>query len=257
MKMRALQAAIGTAAVAVFGATPLFAASINYGDFVGSTVVFQAIIEDSITDPLPLYGAPTVIGDQLDFGPTAFGSFSANGNADITDGLLRGSVTAKAGYSLDSFSFTEFGDYTLQGGSGTTGTAAYIGQTFFVTITEVDGVALGVNAFTVSASSIFTSDGDFFLPAEAGTAVAWAGAGSIDLAAALADRKAEFPQITGNAVTGIEFTSNNTLVTTSESGTVSFIQKKDVQLSIVSIPEPASLSLIGLGAAVLLRRRRI
>lgn len=257
MKIRALQAAIGTTAVAVLGAAPLFAAPINYGDFIGSTVVFQSITEDSITDPLPLYGAPTVIGDQLDFGPTAFGSFSTNGGADITDGLLRGSITANDGYSLDSFSFTEFGDYTLLGGGGTAATAAYIGQTFFVTITEVDGVALGVNAFTVNASSVFTSDGDFFLPDESGIAVPWSGSGSIDLAAALADRKADFPQITGNAVTGIEFTSNNTLVTTSESGTVAFIQKKDVQLSIVSIPEPASLSLIGLGASVLLRRRRV
>lgn len=256
--MRGMKAIVGASAVAFLAAAPIAsAAPINYGSFSGNTVVFQDIVEDSVTDPTPLYDTPSVVGDQLNFSPTSFGSFATGGDADITDGLLQGKVSAQQGYHLETFSFSEFGDYTLIGENGTNATSANIGQVFFVTITEVDGVALGANSFTLVGNSSFTSGGTFVLPDDAGIAQPWFGSGSIDLTAGLAAQKAEFPGLYGDFVTGIEFTSNNTLAATSESGTVAFIQKKDVSLEIVAVPEPASLSLLGLGATFLLRRRRI
>lgn len=256
--MRGLQTIIGaTAAVALIAVPVVSAAPINYGNFSGNAVVFENIIEDSLTDPPPLYGSPTVLGDQLNFSPTFYGSVATGGDADITDGVLQGKVSAKPGYHLESFSFSEFGDYTLIGDNGTSATSAHIGQVFFVTITEVDGVALGANSFTLVGNTSFTSGGEFVLPDDDGIAVSWFGSGSIDLAAELAAQKAEFPGLYGDLVTGIEFTSSNTLATTSEPGTVALIQKKNVSLDIVAVPEPASLSLLGLGATLLLRRRRI
>lgn len=255
--MRGISSFVAAASFAVFVTAPTASAiPVNYGNFNGSSVVFQDILEDSITDPTPLYGAPSIMGDQLSFSPTSFGSYANSGSADIVDGLLQGKISATPGNYLESFSFSEFGDYTLVG-NGTDSTSAKIGQIFFVTVTEVDGVALGTNSFTLVGNASVTSDGDFFLPDDAGIAVPWFGSSFIDIAGGLAARKAEFPGVYGDLVTGIEFVSNNTLATTSESGTAAFIQKKDVSIDIVTAPEPASLSLLGLGAGFLLRRRRI
>lgn len=247
-------------AVAIALSVPVNDASaipaINYGDFDGNTVIFQSIIEDSATDPSPLYGAPSLVGDTLDFNPTSFGSFSTGGAADITDGVLHGRITAKPGFHIESLSFSEFGDYTLVGPQGTSSTSASIGQTFFVKVVEVDGIALGSDAFTLVGQVSFTSDGDFFLPDDAGTAVPWLGSGNIDIAAGLAAQKAQFPGVYGDRVTGIEFSASNTLATTSEIGTAAFIQKQDVTLAVVTVPEPAALSLLSIGVGTMMLRRR-
>jgi hypothetical protein len=41
------------------------AASINHGNFMGSTVTYVDVTEASATDAVPLYGMPSVFGDSL------------------------------------------------------------------------------------------------------------------------------------------------------------------------------------------------
>src|SRR5262249_16224142 len=112
----ALFVCVAVAAVALVSATasPSHAASINWGDYVGTSVTYSTVKETS-NDALPLFGRPTVLGpappgitpcspcsipaDSLDFTPT-FNAFSnaSNGNAgDITDGQLNFTVTAHPG----------------------------------------------------------------------------------------------------------------------------------------------------------------
>jgi len=236
------------------------AAAINYGNFNGTGVTFLNITEDSSTDPTPLYGPPHVVtGDILDFDPLSFASSATGGAADITDGLLQGAVQAKPGFGISKLSFNELGSYTLAG-TGTPATSAAVGQIAFVKITELNGVALGGNSFTVSLNSVFSpSNGDFFLPAEAGIAQAWSGAGSVDIAAALAAKKASNPGTYGNfsLVTRVEFSTNNALTTTSQPGTIAFMDKKDFVLDIDTVvPEPAMIGLFGLVIPALFGRRR-
>lgn len=250
----------GAVTVAGLFASAAQAAPIVYGNFAGTGITFQGITEDSATDPTPLYGVPTVVGgDMLDFDPTAFASSASGGAADVTDGLLKGAIQAQAGYGITRFALSELGSYTLAG-FGTPATSAAVGQVAFIKITELNGVALGGNSFTVSLNSSFSpSGGDFFLPAEAGVAIAWNGSGSVDIAAALAAKKISNPGAYGNftQVTRLEFSTNNTLVTTSEAGTIAFIDKKDLVLDIDAVvPEPASLGLLALAIPALLSRRR-
>lgn len=250
----------GAFAVAGLLATASQAAPIVYGNFAGTGVVFQGITEDSATDPTPLYGLPHVVGgDQLDFDPSAFASSASGGAADVTDGLLKGAIQAQPGYGITRFALSELGSYTLAG-LGTTATSAAVGQVAFIKITELNGVALGGDSFTVALTSSFSpSGGDFYLPAEAGIAIPWSGSGSVDIAAALASKKASNPGVYGSytQVTRVEFSTNNTLVTTSEAGTIAFIDKKDLVLDIdAAVPEPASLGLLALAIPALLARRR-
>jgi hypothetical protein len=55
MRLRTLLVAL----LLVFLASPAAAASINYGDLVGISVKYLQVTEDSVTDPTPLFGAPS------------------------------------------------------------------------------------------------------------------------------------------------------------------------------------------------------
>lgn len=241
---------ISVAAVAI-GASAMIAeaASINYGDYVGQDVTFQQVTESS-SDPVPLYGAPTgVTNNTIDFDPLTFQSSSSGGSADVTDGLVTFFIQADPGFFITDLTFEEFGDYTLAG-AGTAATSAIVGQSIFVEVVEINGV-VQANPPLINFNSIFNpSNGDYFLPGEAAIAAPWFGIGTLDIQAALAQQ-----DIAGNA-TKIKVISNNTLVTTSESGTVSFIKKKDLDIGVeVGVPEPAALSLAVLGLGLMFRRR--
>ena len=58
-------------------------------------------------------------------------------------------------------------------------------------------------------------------------------------------------------MTEIVLNFNNNLQTTSENGTVSFIQKKTMVITVnPPVPEPATLSLFALSGVLVLRRKR-
>jgi hypothetical protein len=249
--------AVGAAALAAAAlSSPSEAAPINYGDFVGINVIYKAVTEDSGTDPTPLFGAPNLAGDTLDFNPPSFNSSSTGaGGVDITDGTLTFMIEAKPNQVIDELQFSEAGDFTLAGFGGT-GTFASVTADLFIDIVEVDDIS--INAIQIITSMTFTpSDGDWDLlndgpgPAVNGT---WTGSVDVDLLQVLADEGIEFT----DGVTKVNVTLDNTLVTVSENGTSSFIAKKDTKgFSVTAMPEPHAALLLGLAAALLGAGRRI
>src|SRR6476661_4815253 len=83
---------IAAVILAFIGGASVCSASILYDGMPGvqldgNTVKYEQVIESSVTDPEPLYGAPLVTGDSIDFNPVLFGSLSKAGTIDDTKGL--------------------------------------------------------------------------------------------------------------------------------------------------------------------------
>ena len=97
-------------ALGLLGVCPMAsatAAAINYGDFLGTTVTFYQVTEDSGTDPTPLFGAPTLSGDALSFNPPSFNASSQlqTPPLDFTDGTLTTTIMANQGQSIEELRF--------------------------------------------------------------------------------------------------------------------------------------------------------
>ena len=120
-----------TGALLVWGVLAVHsnATSINYGDFSGSSVMYLDVTEaaNSPGDAPPLFGAPAIFGDTLDFNPTGFSAGASDGSTDLTDGQLTLGIMAQSGLVIDSLVVSESGDYSLLGftpnsaGAGVTG----------------------------------------------------------------------------------------------------------------------------------------
>ncbi len=249
MKMRSL------AACGVIGllASPALA-DINYGDFSGNDFDFLSVTEDSTSgDPLPLFGSPTVSGNSLDFNPTFSANAEGAGGLDIVEGQLNFTVEAHDGASIDMLEFAEAGDYTLvdPGMIGTVATAASVSAAFFIEVLEVDGVSIsGVNA---NFNMTFSPSHGTFNVVDDGTALTmiWSGELNVDIQQMLADEG-----IFGDA-TMVSVALNNTLVASSEDGTIALIAKKDFDgLSVDVVPAPGAIALLAIAGMVPRRRRR-
>ena len=236
--------------VAACGSTAL-ATPINHGNRVGATVDFLNITEDSTTDVVPpaLFGSPTAVVDSLVFNPVSFGSFSAGGAFDITDGTLTTEIDARPGFNIPFVNITEKGDYTLAG-AGSPGTWCSVSMAAFITVYEVDGSA--ITPFTVSFTGTFSPNSGFYsLPANAGNAVIWNGGLNVNMDSVVAGAG-----FTGGHATRIQLTLDNQLITFSEAGTVAHIKKKEIGGVIITVPAPGALGLVGLGGLIATRRRR-
>lgn len=223
------------------------AASINYGNFgpIPPGVVFEGVTESSGTDPVPLYGPPTPFAVGLDFDPIGFVATTANGGADLTDGQMNftvsGNVNLPNVVGVDAISLFEAGDYTLAG-FGTPATSVFAGAILRATVTHINGLpVLGgpINLIPVNASVGFS------LP---GVAIAqpWGLGLFLDVGAQLAG----LGYGPNDRATKVEVAINNSLVATSQPGTIAFIAKKDFRISIVpdpgQVPEPTAVALAGM-----------
>ena len=247
--------------LAMVSGTIAHAAPINYGDFSGATVNYLQVTEEanSAGDAAPLFGAPTVTGDSIDFDPVGF-SASATGAAgnDLTDGNLNFDIVAKPNNAITSVYFSEAGDTTLAG-FGTDATFTSVTTNIFIDIKEVDGV--GINAINFNTQLAFSpSGGSYQLGADGGGGplfnTAWTGNTLIDVNAILAANN--IPYTLG--ATKVSVNLDNTLVALSENGTSSLIAKKDADGVTITtnVPEPSSVVLALLGSLGLgwLRRRK-
>jgi hypothetical protein len=237
-----------------------YATPINHGTFSGDTVIYVDVTEDTNTgDTLPMFGAPTVTGDSMDFDPIGFSASSEGGGApDITDGQLMFEVVAKTGKFIDNLSFTEAGDTALargfdQGDDAFTSVVAFI----FIDILEVSsGPITQINVEPLAM--VFTpSDGDYQLSTDGGGELtfnsSWTGSAFIDLVPIL-----EANGVLGQA-TRISVNLDNTLTAISSTGASAFIAKKDADAITITanVPEPATglLAVFGLLALVGVGRR--
>ena len=242
---------------------------------MGTHVTYVNVTEDSGADePLPLFGAPTVTGNSIDFNPTGFDAESVGADSDITDSNLVFMVTAKSGSRISQITLNEAGDTTLSGNvaPGSMGTASAVFASGVLDIHEVN--FQGINHISVPFSFTFSpSGGTYFLGTDGGGGptfqTEWTGSVTLDVDAILIANGFMIPPGAidpDGGATKISIDMDNTLVAVSQDGTGSRIAKKDFGGVIIrsnvptepggepEIPEPATfvlvgLSLMGLGLA--------
>jgi PEP-CTERM motif len=254
-------------AVLLGGAIPSHASSINYGNFNGSTVMYTDVTESS-AKPLPLYGAPTLVGDSLFFSPQQFFAES-NGNVppiDSTDGQLTFKAMAKAGNAITGINFDEAGAFDVTGFAGTTdATMASVIVVGYVSVLEIDGnsnivpypIPIGLSfAFTpFGGSTVVTNQWKFLTNGD--DSGSWAGSQSMNITQTLVN--AGYQLETG--ATKIAVNLDNRLRAKSETTGYAYIDKK-LFLEIATstpvnppVPEPAAAVLMGIGLLGLILRR--
>ncbi|MEM9352672.1 MAG: PEP-CTERM sorting domain-containing protein [Planctomycetota bacterium] len=253
---RHIGAAAALAAMLFFTADSL-AAPINYGDFDDippGAVMYLDVTESSATDPTPLYGEPDVLVNTIDFDPLEFAAVSTGlGPLDITDGQLNFTVMTVPGAGLDSFFFSEGGDYSLSGLGGI-GTSVSASLSVRVEILEVDNEPL--------PAPIVLVDSDFFyndLDLSGGPTGLkfWDLDVFMDFGPAIDFLDPEL------GVTKAEVAIDNQLTANSQRNSGAFIAKKDFKgvpggdLDPNEIPEPTAAVLLLTGVfGVSARRRR-
>lgn len=237
------------------------ASTINYGDFAGTTVTYEQVTETALSpgDTVPLFGAPTISGDTLDFNPDNFvASASGAGGTDQTDGKLDFGINAISGSYIPEITLSEAGDYTLGGFANDA--FASVTATIFVDVFEVDGAPID----TISGifSMTFTpSDGDFQLSSpidnpggSPGIGGSWSGSVSANINQILIDNSVGYV----NGATKVGVVVDNTLLALSQEGTTAEIRKKDFKgFSITVIPEPATSGMMVLISGGIFFTRRI
>lgn len=244
--------------------TPALAAPLNHGDFHGTSVSYMQVTEDALSpgDSTPLFGAPTITGDSLDFDPVSFSaSASGAGGVDTTAGNVEFDVLAKSGFSIDTLTFTEAGNTTLAG-FGTDSTFTQVTATLVIDIEEVDGAPFTGGPINYTDALTFTpSGGDFGLATDGAGGPAfsqlWTGQANVNIGQILADNNVS----SVNGATKVTVTLVNSLVALSEDGTQAFISKQDVDGNLTvtaNVPEPGAFSLLALlaGSALGLRGGR-
>lgn len=227
-----------------------FSATAPYGDKPAVDYIYRSVTEDSITDPVPLFGNPTVFGNSLVFTPTLFGATSTGGGLDITDSTLTTTIEARPNKSIGNILFNEAGDYSLVG-VGNAATTATVVATYFVRVVEVNFAPLSAPIQSNGALTFTPSGGTYDLVNDPGAGIIWTGSTNIDVNAILAANSIQ------GVATKVMLSLDNQLVATSQAGTTSFIKKKTADgVVIIVIPEPATLGLLGGAAITLLRQRR-
>lgn len=214
----------------------------NYGDFVASTVTYQAVTEASGSgNP---FGSPTYVGDDtIQFLPTTFiASPDLPALSEIVDSQIRFTMVANSNQHIPVLNLKENGAVTLLGDvtSGAYATAG-VGMAVFYHIRAIDGVA--INGPQGSLNMTFTPTGGMYnLTNGQLNNQQWSGQLSIDFDAILASKS-----LAGHATT-VEITFDNTLSAANYNGAFASIEKQFVE---ISVPEPSTAILVLGGTTVL------
>ncbi len=235
-------------------ASQVNAITIPYGDFNGTDVMYLDVVEDTRDSPTALFGAPSILGNTLDFDPLSFSagvsSMTGTNASEIVDGQLNFTIMSNDdAFAITTVELREAGDYTLNGLGNAQATASVAAPVRW-TITHVDGAP--ISPVSGSGSLAFSpTGGNYALPGDLGTGVLWDGELDVDVAGFAAANG-----ITGN-VTKVEFALDNTLTVAAADGGSASIFKKDFSgVTIGIIPEPGSFTLLGAGLLGLLSFRR-
>jgi len=219
------------------------AATISYPNLgpLPSGISFTDISETSGTDPGPLYGPPSAFTTGLDFDPQGFVAQAVGGTGDFTDGQLNFTISGAGG--INNISINEGGDYEVT----SLGTAQALVRAFVylsAAVTQVNGVNVAPINLTASQASF----SDLSPPTEAN---GWTLGTSLNVASQLGPNQ---------RATRIEVAIDNRLTALSQSGSMAFIAKKQFTVSVGTVPEPGTLSLVvlalGLVGTAMARRER-
>jgi hypothetical protein len=237
-----------------FAARGVSAAPIVYGNFLGSTVDYLGVQEESSSDPgTGKFGVPTVTGDAMDFNPQAFAASSSGAASDITDSNLQFMVKAHPGQGIDGILLSEAGDTTLSGlaGEATTTVGAVI--TGEIVELNIAGVLTPVSINLPPLQMGFNPKDEFKLSVDGAGTIGWTGSALVNLIGQ------------AGAVTKVNISLDNSLSAASQLGTSAFIQKKDADALVITttttpiVPEPASATIlivaVVLSSAVSRRRK--
>ena len=213
------------------------------GPFTGPSVQYGDVTESSGTDPVPLFGPPTLVGDDLDFDPITFTASAAGGGIDVTDGQLNYPVITNGAPALTKISINEGGDYTLS--EMGLGTSVKYGVSVRVTVLEIDGVAVAT-PFDLHKSTSSSK----VLPPDAGVLLSWSLSLNFPLGTALVNAGVSYV----DGITKAEVVVNDQLAAFSQPVSLAFIAKKNFVIDTSTdpadqfeIPEPTSMVLV-LGA---------
>jgi hypothetical protein len=251
--------AVGFCAMIV-SVTPALGSSTLYpGDYLGYGTKYSSIRESSITDPLPLYGAPTIYGtEMLRFGSGMdFGSYSSGaGGVDITSGKLYVQLTPTPGSIMDCVTIGEVGSYAIAGAGGTSATQVNIANgAITLNITGIDGVSVdGPSVVTqmvyknITGSAVLPVENilpngpgvsDLTLPITTHGTGTWYGGAYIYMTPLLVGTQWE-----GHNITEATLVFDNMLISQSEAGTVAFVNMEQLWIT----PEPCTLVVVGIAA---------
>jgi len=233
----------------LFLACLLIVSSVASAGLNGNTVVFNDIGQDAGD----YFGTASVTGDTITFNPSIFAVGTGEPDSFLNKQLWF-TIDAKTGSDIDSLEIEEYGDFTLFGAGTDLTTYVSVQAVGTLRIEEVEGVALA-QAITVQGNMDFKKgnqapdDGIFGLTTDGPGADGWEGELYFDIDQILLDNL-----IVGKA-TSVYFTMDNILFATAANGDVAQIEKKAVGGFVLTVPEPTTMVLLGLGG-LLLRRKK-
>ncbi len=125
----------------LMAASTVQGAEFDYGDFLGTDVMYLNVSEDTRDTPNPLFGTPDISGNKLDFDPTMFtAAADSNNPSEIIDAQLSFVLMSNDnGTAIEQVIIEENGDFTLTG-LGSAQALASVGTQVNFTILEVNGM---------------------------------------------------------------------------------------------------------------------
>jgi hypothetical protein len=195
-----------------------------------------------------LFGSPTIVGTSFLFFPNNFEANASDGSSQTTSDRLSFTLTAAQGKQIEQITFKELGDWTILGIGAVKASGA-----LFVTQLNSPGFATTyvdtMDVVYTDVANNTTINGPAAFPNSTGNGT-WEGVYTINLP---------------DGVTSVQIVMNNIMqaVTTGQGSTAN-IEKKVIGPGTQSptftldvfVPEPASLGVLFMGAAALLRRSR-
>lgn len=195
------------------------------------------------TTKLGLFGAPTLVGDDLFFTPNNFRAQSTNGtgvaaNDSTVNGLI---LEAHPGFTFGTLSLAEFGDYTLTGAHSTVQVGGQL-----IAFDETNSL------FTYTTNNIAVS-GSTPLTLNDGVNHSWAATAAINNSTP--GVVSSNPWLSGTSNVGLAIENQLTAFTQAgDSGPLNaFVEKKlnGVEVMVQPVPLPAAIWLLGSGLGLL------
>lgn len=216
---------LATILFAVFASAPAFAATVT---LPGTTITYEY---DDVANAaaLALFGAPTIVGDQVRFLPPSFRAESVDGAGSdvVSANFVFSRIYSNGGADIVSLSIVEFGDYEITNGDS-------VGADVLLT-------ASNNNDFSefASASDAVDASGD------SGGLQTWLMQAGLNPAL-----------VFDSAANDVALSIQNTLTATTDAfGETAWIQKK-ITVVASTVPVPAAVWLLGSALGVLGWARR-